>query len=315
MATFELNSETLNTGRPGRGERFESRNAVSAPKEPAAEPECENMEIAHGAIPHIKQESIITLKVYDACRLQDCLDENDLGPARSAIDQYLGPIHYREGEIIYAPDNAATVSIEDLRVKKIIIVSKRHNPFKRGFWNIDLKYVFEYTLVFREAGGAEIGCLYAVSIHNQKVTLFGSVGTDIVTATDLFKAPHEESHVMGSDPFVLVEAKAVPLSAKLRHGHGHNDHDDCRPRPSEVFVTIGLYSMIKLYRLVTLMVESRGFAVPKPYKDIDPVNICRIFDNMPFPMDIFAPPQKREFDSGKSGDIPKETAACAESEE
>jgi hypothetical protein len=249
-------------------------------------------------LPPIKQESVIALKIYDSCRQQDCLDEDELGPARSAIDQRLGDKHYREGEVIIAPQNAASVTVEDLRIKRIIIVSKRHNPFKRGFWDIDLEYVFEYHLVFREARGKEIGTLKALSTFAKRVTLFGSLGTDIVIATDLFREQGDDSPTLSLDPL------AVALSAKLIHcrSHAHarsHDHNN-----AEVAVTIGLFTIIKLFRLVTLIVESRGFTIPRNCQDIVPINVCEHFDRMPFPMDVFAPPQRREFEAGISGDIP-----------
>ena len=307
MATFELNSDMLNNpGKAGTRERFEQANQSLNPLE-GENTEREIFDFAGGAVRPgpIRQESVIAMKIYDSCRRQDCLDEEDLGPARSACDQYIGLRHYKEGEIIIAPDKAASVSIDDLRTRKIIIVNKRHNPFKRGFWDIDLKYVFEYTLTFREAGGHEIGTLLARSMANSQVTLFGSVGSDIVIATDLLADHKDESPVLSHDPFVLVEAKAVPLSAKLRHfGRRPKPHDPDECDPAEVLVTIGLFSIIKLYRIVTLLVESRGFSVPRPCEPVSPVNMCKYFDHLPFPMDVFAPPQKKEFESGVSGNIP-----------
>jgi len=261
-------------------------------------------------LPPVKQENIISFKVYDNCRQQDCLDEDELGPARSAVCQKIGDRHFKEGEIITAPSNAASVSIEDLRIKRIIIVNKRHNPFKRGYWDIDLEYVFEYFIVFREARGRDIGTLKAISTFNKKVTLFGSIGSDIVIATDLLSEHGEESPVLNLDPFVLVEAKAIALAAKLvpcrNHHARHIDECDEGRIPMVVAVTIGLFTIVKLFRLVTLIVESRGFTIPRYCTEIAPINACDHFGKLPFPMDVFAPPQRREFESGISGDIPNE---------
>lgn len=309
MATFELNNNMLG-GRTG--ERFE--RAIPA----AGSCSCGTCSVCsghhgddpftspcHEKLPPVKQESVISLKIYDSCRQQDCLDEDELGQARSAICQKICDRHYREGEIITAPENAASVSVEDLRIKRIIIVNKRHNPFKRGYWDIDLEYVFEYFLVFREARGREIGALRAVSTFNKKVTLFGSIGSDIVIATDLLSENCEESPTLNLDPFVLVEAKAVALAAKLVPCRRHRSLDDCDDRiPMYVTVTIGLFTIVKLFRLVTLIVESRGFTIPRYCTEVAPVNVCDHFGKLPFPMDVFAPPQKREFESGISSDIP-----------
>ena len=48
----------------------------------------------------IKDECIIALKVYDACRQQDCLESDLIGPARAAVcGTFYGDIHLEAGEI------------------------------------------------------------------------------------------------------------------------------------------------------------------------------------------------------------------------
>ena len=37
---------------------------------------------------------------------------------------------------------------------------------------------------------------------------------------------------------------------------------------------------------------------------MSPLNPCEFFDNLDFPMDIFAPPHKPDFFAGLSGNIP-----------
>ncbi|MDR2649601.1 MAG: hypothetical protein LBB94_07785 [Clostridiales bacterium] len=290
MGAFELNSSTL---------RNEIHNA-------------------EGLSPRrLREECIIAMKVYDSCRQQDCLTDKQIGPARSAEHICIGDDHIHEGDIIDPPDNAASVTIDFLKVKKIIIVDKKPNAFKNGFWDIDLKYVFEYRLTFREADGTVIGCIRANSIFNKRLTLFGSVGADLAFSTDLFKQFGDNT--IDSEPFIMAEAKAVALTAELhhrRHHHPHfpfpdKEHCDNSPRiPNEVVVTIGLFSIIKVFRVVNLTVESRGFCVPEECDDISPLNPCEFFDKLDFPLDIFAPPQRPEFLAGISSNIPRERDDC-----
>lgn len=305
MATFELNSDTMGrSSRPAGGERFEKERGekFAAPAEAAAETASLGADCSGAR--RLREECIIALKVYDSCRQQDCLDSDELGPARAAHNDCINENHFREGEIINPPDNAAAVTIDRLRIKKIIIVEKRANAFKRGFWDVDLKYVFEYRLTFREADGEEIGSIKANSIFNKRVTLFGSIGSDIVISTDLFGERCDESPMIGADPFVLVEAKPVALAAKLRHSRCRNSRgEEFYSSPNEVIVTIGLFTIIKLFRIVQLMVESKGFCIPGECEEQQPVNICEFFERMDFPMDIFAPPQRPEFQAGAGLDI------------
>lgn len=257
----------------------------------------------------LREECIIALKVYDSCRQQDCLTPAEIGPARAAECVSIGGETFGEGDVIDPPNDAAAVTIDRLKVKKIIIVDKEPNPFRNGFWDIDLKYVFEYRLTFREADGSIIGSVKANSIFNKKVTLFGSVGSDLVIATDLLCGRGGDSMTLDADPFVLVEAKAVALSAELRYQRRRfGGSDDCAPQPNEVLVTIGLFTIIKLYRIVNLTVQSKGFCIPQECEEISPINPCEFFESLDFPMDIFAPPQREEFITGISGNIPNSSA-------
>jgi len=260
----------------------------------------------------IKEECIIAFKVYDSCRQQDCLTANEIGPARAAQNVIIGNEEIQEGEIIDPPSNAAAVTIDSLCVKKIIIVDKSPNPFKNGFWDIDLKYVFQYRLTFREADGTPISSpVCANSIFNKKVTLFGSIGSDLVIATDLFKTDTNDSATLRAEPFIFVEAKAVALSAELKLQQVLSTTGDLPPEPNRVNVTIGLFTIIKLYRLVNLNVQSKGFCIPRECEDVSPFNPCDFFESLDFPMDVFAPPQKPEFLAGISNNIPSNHIAGA----
>lgn len=211
----------------------------------------------------------------------------------------------QEGDIIIPPTNAASVSIENLRVKRVIVADKEPNPFKNGFWDITLKYVFVYMLVFREADGTIIGGICANSIFTKKVTLFGSIGTEISISTDLFcNNSGSSTSDLNSDPFVLVESKAVALSAEIIYKDRNCCVGDDGLEPIEVGVSIGLFTIVKLFRLVNLSILSRGFCIPEECEEVSPLNPCEFFDSLDFPMDIFAPPQKAEFLAGISGNIP-----------
>ena len=126
----------------------------------------------------------------------------------------------------------------------------------------------------------------------------------MVVGTDLLRA-FGDSATFEAEPFVLVESKAVSLHTQLYYPC-HDRHDD-GDKAREVHVTIGLFSIVKLFRLVNLTVESRGFDIPDECTSSSPtpVSPCAVFEEMDFPMDIFAPPQKPEFSSGISLNIPR----------
>ena len=251
----------------------------------------------------VKDECIIALKVYDACRQQDCLENGIIGPARAAESgNFCQDICLEQGEIITPPETAAAVTVANFRIERVVVVSKVPSPFKVGHWDIDLKYVFRYDLVFRNVNGGVLCTIPAQSVFNKKVTLFGSIATDSLISTDLFSTGGSSFDTSGQ-PFVLVESKAVSLAAELVFknccccGDGADNAD-------HVNVTIGLFTIVKLFRIVNLSVESKGFCIPKECEEVSNINACDFFDGLDFPMDIFAPPQKREFLAGISGNIP-----------
>jgi hypothetical protein len=208
----------------------------------------------------------------------------ELGPARAAGNCVAGEITLREGDIIRPPREAASVTMDQLKIKKIIVVDKQPCAFRTGFWDVDIKYVFEYRLTFRETNGCIISHVDGSNTFSAKSTLFGSAGSDLVVGTDLFS----ESSTFESSPFIWVEAKAIVLDAKIRH---HHHHEMPEHRHGEVLVTIGLFSVLKLFRLVHLNVQSKGFCVPEECEDSShDINPCEYFADLAFPMDIFSPP-------------------------
>ena len=59
-------------------------------------------------------------------------------------------------------------------------------------------------------------------------------------------------------------------------------------------------------RLVHLNVQSTGFCVPEMCSDVGhDINPCEYFADLDFPMDIFSPPQRKEFMTAHGGDFAK----------
>ena len=251
----------------------------------------------HGHIPpppkKVKDECIVAYKVYDSCRRQNCLTASELGPAIAAEECNVGGHEHRMGDIIRPPQDTASVTMEQLKIEKIHIIDKKPCQFRKGFWDIGIKYNFVYYLTFRDSTGCIIAHVKAMNFFNSKTTLFGSYGSDLVVGTDLFSKDNK-SITFEAAPFIWVEAKAVELDAKVHHHRREGRH-------GEVLVTIGLFSILKLFRLVHLNVQSTGFCVPAECEDTShDINPCEYFADLDFPMDIFAPPQRKEFMTGTS---------------
>jgi len=226
----------------------------------------------------IFDEKIITHKVYDSCRRQDCLEIVALAAESVIIGDKLTGI----GDVIPVPDGACSVIANNLAVKKIVIIGKEPSPFKKGFWDIQIRFVFEYDIAFCRHDKSVIVCVKANSFHDMTFCLFGSAASDIVMVTDFINDKSFEIIV----PTVWVNAKVIALKTEFRCRH-------CDRRPIDVVVTIGLFNTIQLSRIVFLDVQSRGFCVPREC-DFSPISPCEFFNSLCFPTDVFAPPAKVE---------------------
>lgn len=247
---------------------------------------------------------IIAQKIFDQCRIQKCLTSDILGPARAAKSASPSCNDMLcEGDIIVPPCNAADVSIRDLELDRIEILRKKANPLQKGCWDLELKYVFNYTLEFRRADGCFIGSIDATNMYNLRVTLFGSTEADVTTVTDQFLCGTSKG-----GPFAIAEGKAVALAAELRYpscspcncncgcgcdnncGCGQNNGDAALGAPIAVNVTIGLFTIVKLFRTVNMVVNSLGRCVPERCTSLatatDP---CAGFEDIQFPLDLFSP--------------------------
>jgi len=305
MAAFEFGNYPDRPGRPGFG-MPPAQNATAAPAQtPAFGANEHTATPSHGRPPvppvppkpdppAVISEPVLAFKIYDSCRHKDCLTVDDIGNAR----------HVDSDELIVAPEGARSVHIENLRVRRIVIADKEANPLMAGYWDMEIHYVFNYDLRFSGESNTPLNVVEAQSTFTRRCSLFGSYGTQITVATDIFG---QMDIAMDGEPFVMVEAKAVSLGATIaRRNHGRDEvrhHGDGgssqggghHPRRDYVNVTIGLFSIIKLYRLVSLQVESRGFVIPPPCGDICTPDPCELFEDQPFPLDSFAPLQKPEF--------------------
>ena len=227
-------------------------------------------------------ECVIAHKVYDSCRRQNCLTVQDIGEALAEEHVVIDGVEIPPGGSIIPPAAAVSVAMDNVRIKSIT-VDKHPSPFRAGYWEIGVKYDLVYDLTFREAKGTSGQTVKAMNVYDIKVTMFGSVSSDLSVVTDMYQETNKPT--LSAAPYTWVEAKVIGLDSKIAQGVNQK----------QINVTVGLFSILKLFRLVHLNVQSKGFCVPGVCKDIGKVDPCKYFSKLDFPMDIFAPPQFKEF--------------------
>jgi len=206
-------------------------------------------------------ECIVSLKVYDCCKRKVRLSPLEIGSARSVENVCIGEEYHEEGDLIQPPEDAVSVSVDNFKIKRIVVENKQPNTSKAGYWDLNIKFVFEYQISFEKEAVCEHllvqeeeHCssknILATSSYNMMVTLFGSHASDFTVGTDLMKDRGERRYSQPK-PCVRVNSSASLLQSELEYSK-ENENSSCEfDQPSAVHVTIELVATISLYRLAT----------------------------------------------------------------
>jgi hypothetical protein len=251
---------------------------------------------------------IHTDKVYDACKDKDCVVDARVyltAPGQEIVDRAIN-VKFRKADIIWVYTDVEEV------------------PFNRGYFTVDLKFFFKiYLDVFTGVGRPVT--VEGLATFDKKVILFGSEGQSKIY-TSKFR-PNEQDVLLATKnnlPKAIVEVvEPIALSAKLVERHCH--HTDCNIDVSiipeeitnvfdddlvgvesdkNVYVTLGLFSIIKLERSVQLLIPVYDFCVPdKECIGSTEDNPCELFDTIKFPVDEFFPPNAKKFDAINSAEV------------
>ncbi|MDK2800480.1 MAG: hypothetical protein PWP27_1540 [Clostridiales bacterium] len=248
---------------------------------------------------------IQTDKVYDSCKEKDCLEDLRVFFTRSGqaiIDQAIN-VKCRKAEIIWVFPDVEPV------------------PFNRGFFTVSIKFFFRITLdAFTNVGRPTQ--VEGLATFDKTVVLFGSDGNAKIFQSkfkeDKFdpqlwmKTNMPKAKVEVVDPICLA-AKLVDITDRLFETNDIelagipdsvcNCFDGDLVAGAErkrVFVTLGLFSIIKLERNVQLLIPAFDFCVPeKECIAATEDNPCELFERIEFPVDEFFPPQKFEFEGAE----------------
>ncbi len=261
--------------------------------------------IAPGCTPGFKEAVCIqTDKVYDSCREKDCLEDLRVFLTRSGqevVDRAIN-IKCRKSEIIWVFSDVEEV------------------PFNRGFYTVDLKYFFRITLdVFTNIGNPTQ--VEGLATFDKKVILFGSEGNAKIFSSE-YKEDEFDKQLRKKSNMPKSKIEVVdPICLSARFVDVHHKHCtadiDLAGVPSnicacfnddlvagidrrQVFVSIGLFTIVKLERNVQLLIPAFDFCVPEneciAATDEAP---CELFDRIQFPVDEFFPPQIFDFEGAQ----------------
>jgi len=262
---------------------------------------------------------IHTEKIYDSCREKDCI-ENAKVILKPCVQGIL--------------DNAINVKVRNAEVVDVYS-DIEEVPFKRGFFTVDVKFFIKVTLDFfvPAPGGVDIVTRNGLVVFDKKVILFGSEGNVKIFKSHFTEKCNShrghEKHIgtrlqQDNLPIAKIEvAEPIALNAKIQDILDKcfedvccidqipnniadilgEDNDTLEGRcPSDqiprrrVVVSLGLFSIIKLVRIVQLLIPAFDFCFPnKECIASTDENPCELFDTIEFPFNEFSPPQIFDF--------------------
>lgn len=238
-------------------------------------------------------------KIFDSSRDKDCLEDVRVylcDHAQEVIDR-ASAVRTKDADIINT-----NISIETV-------------PFNRGYYQVTIRYFFCITLEACVSNG-RVCEVQGLCVFDKKVILFGSEKNVSVFTSDPnedgFCPAHTELKCESEPtlPIVVVEVAApIALDTKLidrckPFGHccinAEAIPDSVRARfegnfvdgigANAVYVTLGIFSVIRMERPVQLVLPATSFCLPekdcRPHENCDP---CSIFGKMNFPMGEFFP--------------------------
>ena len=232
-------------------------------------------------------------RIYDSCSDKDCLEDLE--------------VIFTDGTTKTIIENAAFIKSKCVEVVNTYFTIEPV-PSNKGFYSIDITYIFNVVLeAFTSATTPPQTCSGTTQFC-KKVILYGSDGNAKLFSSDDIVTPTPIGCGNQNLPTATVQVvEPIVLDCKLvtKSHHHHGCHDCCCPPeilqegtmppphpPShkEVFITVGMFSIISLQRPVSMLIPAYDFCIP--HKDCSTSNDspCELFEKIKFPADEFFPP-------------------------
>lgn len=238
---------------------------------------------------------ILAFQIYDQLRQKTC---DSCGPCTSAepcecvlLDHTGMPTYggvLLPGRVLCLPDAVGEVRIvpDSFHVHTLGAMVAQPSPIGQDCWQVEVRVEYACRLQFFDRLGRpmELRCLcnppQSYCVHRDlhvsvccvtSYTMYGGHGDAPIVATDLFPT------CMGDGrPHALVELKAYSLGASIVC----MDADDCpevydgayEETLRHVYLTIGTYLLLYIYRVVSLRLPSAELSIPpaRPEDNRDP---------------------------------------------
>lgn len=261
-----------------------------------------------------KSTCIDVSKIYDSAKDKECIEDLRvyLGPEAQEIIDNASNLRSKCAEVLWA-----SISVSDV-------------AFNKGYYSVSIRYYFRLCFEACVMGRAREFC--GIAVYDKQSIMFGGDGNVSVFTSDTVcndicatLPPDAFTQNVANTPKVQLEvASPIVLSVKLADRNWSCGTCccpidqipenlcqccDCTPMPSDMgakclYVTLGLFSLIKIERPVSLLINSAEYCIPNRESSVlsdttsDP---CEIFRNMAFPTCDFYPASAGALSSGIAG--------------
>ncbi len=233
-------------------------------------------------------------RIYDSCSDKDCLEDLQVyfsDQAQPIIDR-ASAIKTRKVKIL-----CVNVDVEEV-------------PFNKGFYSVDMSFYFLVEVAASMSPGTAPVTVCGIATFNKKVILYGSeAGSKSFSSRSNNcrcggccgeeAAALPEAVVQTVDPVVL--ASRFCECPEKSHCPGFCVPHCCEPccelkgsyegvsASRELYITIGLFTIVQLQRPVAMMIPAYDFCIPDKESEFSTGDPCEMFRKIDFPMSDFFP--------------------------
>lgn len=236
-------------------------------------------------------------RIYDCCKDRDCMQ--DLRVYLSDQDQEIlenaSSVKPGQAEILWS-----YIDVEPL-------------AFNNGFYTVDIQFFIRVSFDVCQGKGRPQrieGCV----AFNKKTILYGSEGGARIFTSEYapqscdrnleVRSNRPRATVEVLDPIILAAhicdpcdrcgCDTVDISSIPGYINSYFENDLCdREGCRRLYVTLGLFSIVRLMREVQLLIPACDFCIPEKESCFpDEQDPCGLFGQMEFPLDQFFPPNK-----------------------
>lgn len=203
-------------------------------------------------------------RIFDSCSDKDCLSDI---PA-AIVSGTLSP------DINIVRSRAASVENVSISVEPI--------PFNKGFYSIDITFTFSLEILGYENSKSVPIILQGTAYASKNCILYGSESSvKTFTDSETTVSPAADASCGSGNPPAASVSVLEPVILETRI-----DRSSSAP---QIYVTLGLFSVIELSRPVTIMVPTLDYTIPQKQCCTESDSPCEVFEKLKFPEEEFSP--------------------------